>query len=949
VSKEKAFFSALRDLFVGAKVEGESGFVNLMRMKSRYYEEGVFPRLRGDIERALAPFPEFREELFDRLYTFFRRYFSESGSIYFRFTPPHGHVYERVYTDDRDVVLFWKTHMLYYVKTDCLFRSMTAEVDGFRFFFDVSALEHRRANEKRDLIYTFRERRGDGTLVFTVVYTERGRQTNLEEIRRAIRDAQGLKRFTPDIPSEETLERAFRLFERQSEVDFFINKDARRFLQEQFDLWLYQYVFEPGQRDGTVWTEARVRQLRALKDIAYRIIDLIAQFEDELVRIWNKPKFVRGSHYLITLDRIAGQEGGTEVLERIFAHPGIEDQVQEWRELGMVGEDWTPEAIWSEDLVGRRLHERYRYLPLDTRYFPDLEPAILALFDHLDQELDGWLVHSENYQALNTLLPKFRGRVRCIYIDPPYNTATTEIPYPNRFRHAAYASMMENRLALARELLSEDGVLFVSIDKRERAVVEGILVRLLGEENRVEEVIWVMNTTNSQVPTYSTNHEYVEVWAKDLERVKADPMTFREPKPGYPEVMALIEALNSRYPPIAEVERALEELYRRHREEWLREAAAQGMSREEAERNDPWRGLYPYRRAEYRDAEGRYVPEAEAQARKAGIWVWQEGDMSMPAGKQSPTTRDPNHPNYRFYRPRHPVTGKPCPPPKRGWNRGYEEFLRLAEDHRIVWGEDERKVPRIKRFLHETETNVAKSVVVDYSDGEKELSALFGRSGVFFAPKPTSLVGRFVRQTARQGEIVLDFFAGSGTTAHAVIHLNREDGGRRKYILVEVADHFHTVLLPRIKKAIFSDRWKDGKAREDGRGVRHFVKYFRLEQYEEVLRKACFRDDAPLFFRADPYTQYVFLRDPKMLDNAETGERVMEVDLEGDRIRVDLSKLYPDIDLVETLSCLTGRWIRRIHPAADDPTRPGAVEFEDGTVVNAQDPPWEMIRPLIWW
>jgi adenine-specific DNA-methyltransferase len=86
-----------------------------------------------------------------------------------------------------------------------------------------------------------------------------------------------------------------------------------------------------------------------------------------------------------------------------------------------------------------------------------------------------------------------------------------------------------------------------------------------------------------------------------------------------------------------------------------------------------------------------------------------------------------------------------------------------------------------------------------------------------------------------------------------------------------------------------------------------------------------------------------------MLDNAETGERVMEVDLEGDRIRVDLSKLYPDIDLVETLSCLTGRWIRRIHPAADDPTRPGAVEFEDGTVVNAQDPPWEMIRPLIWW
>jgi len=241
-NKERRFFNALRNVFVGATVEGESGFVNLMRIKSNYYKKGVFPRLKEDIDQALAPFPEFREELFDRLYTFFKRYFSESGSIYFRFTPPHEHVYEKVYTDDRDVVLFWKTHMLYYVKTDRLLA----------------------------LVYAFKALREDGTIALTVSYSEKGRKTKIGDIRRALRETLGLKKYTAEVPVEETLEQAFRLFERQSEVDFFINKNARQFLREQFNLWLYQYVFEPEERQGTTWTERRIRQLQTLKVIAYK-------------------------------------------------------------------------------------------------------------------------------------------------------------------------------------------------------------------------------------------------------------------------------------------------------------------------------------------------------------------------------------------------------------------------------------------------------------------------------------------------------------------------------------------------------------------------------------------------------------------------------------------------------------------------------------------------------
>ena len=293
---QERFYDALTDLFVGAKVEGQSGFINLMRIKSRYYTDGVFPKLQKDIEAALKPFPGFRQELFDKLYDFFHRYFSPSGSIYFQHTPAHKNIYEKVYTDDRDVVLFWKTHMLYYVKTDRLFNSLEVEVDDRKFFFDASCLEHKRANEKRELVYEFTGKREDGALVFATAYSEKGRKTKLDDIMRQ------LHKLGVEV-KEETVERAFRVFERQSEVDYFINKNAKAFLREQFDLWLYQYVFS-GESD---WTEQRIKQLQVLKDIALKVIDFISQFEDELVRIWNKPKFVLNSNYVITLDRIAWQ------------------------------------------------------------------------------------------------------------------------------------------------------------------------------------------------------------------------------------------------------------------------------------------------------------------------------------------------------------------------------------------------------------------------------------------------------------------------------------------------------------------------------------------------------------------------------------------------------------------------------------------------------------------
>lgn len=318
---EQQFLDALRDIFVGAKVEGESGYINLMRIKSRYFTGGIRQQLMKDIETACKPFEKsFREELFDKLYDFFKRYFSESGSIYFRHTALHHNVYEKVYTEDRDVILFWKTHMLYYVKTDRLFKSMDVDVDGTLFFFDVSELEHKRANEKRELIYAFKGYAG-GKVILSVAYSEKGRKTRTDDILRALKE----KSIKLDV---ELVERACRIFEKQSEVDYFINKNAKAFLKEQFDLWLYQYVFS-GESD---FNEKRLKQLQAIKGIAYKIIDFIAQFEDELVKVWNKPKFVLNSHYVVTLDKIIDPA----LLQKILTHEGMNAQVQEWVELGMV-------------------------------------------------------------------------------------------------------------------------------------------------------------------------------------------------------------------------------------------------------------------------------------------------------------------------------------------------------------------------------------------------------------------------------------------------------------------------------------------------------------------------------------------------------------------------------------------------------------------------------------
>jgi len=869
---EQQFLDALKSIFIGAKVEGDSGYINLMKIKANYFEKGVFPILMKDIDSACKPFEKgFREELFDKLYDFFQHYFSESGSIYFRNTAQHHNIYEKVYTDDRDVMLFWKTHMLYYVKTDRLFNSMEIEVDSEKFFFDVSVMELKRSNEKRELTYTFKSIK-NGVVSLTVGYSEKGRKTKIDEIVKAIKD----KGMTLD---EDTLEKAFAVFQKQSEVDYFINKNAKAFLQEQFDLWMYQYIFK-GESE---FNELRLKQLQAMKGIATKIIDFIAQFEDELVKVWNKPKFALNSNYIITLDKITDEA----LLKKIFKHKGMKDQIAEWIELGMVDKKFKLDSVLEKDLLKEPANPQYQYLPLDTKYFKDIELDILALFDDLDSVLDGWLIHSENYQALNTLLPKFQGNVQAIYIDPPYNAAATEIAYENRFKHSSWLTLIKDRILFAHDYLNIKGIICVTIDDYELSRLQLGLDEVFGEENYLATALIRNNPSGrSTVKGFAINHEYGLFYAKSSNNAIVGRFAHDEEQ-------------RSRYDEISEDGKNFE---------WenLRKSSSG------SQRKDRPKQFFPIYYNEKNNS--LRVPKIEWNDVKKQYAILEEP-------KKTEVVILPLDDSNR----------------ERVWSYGVERVIEEINEFRIVNQKGKKEIYK-KKYLNEkgilARTWWDNPAYSARDNGTRTLVELFGSTKEFEFPKALKAVEDSLTVcSVKEDSIALDFFGGSGTTAHAVMNLNRADEGKRKYILVEMGEHFNTVILPRVKKIAFSDNWKNGEAQE-GKGISHFAKYFELEQYEDALKKARY-EDAPLFQGTqDAYTSYAFLRDLKMLE-------AVKVNKKQNQIEVSLNRLYDGIDLAETLSCLTGKWIKRITK--------DSVEFQDGTSASLSAPEWDDVKPLIWW
>ena len=709
-------------------------------------------KLRTRLAEAAVDLEALEAEVYDHLYRFFRRYYSEGDFLSRRVYRPG--VYAIPY-EGEEVKLHWANADQYYIKTSEYLRDYTFRLrpedwqNPMRVHFRlVDAAEGEHGNVKEQ---AGKERRfklaaenfatvEDGELVIRFTYApdpakQKELNTAAEKAILSLGDPSlsGWVRLLSarHVRADGTLSEATRLrvhldrYTARNTFDYFIHKDLGRFLRRELDFYIKNEVMhlDDIENETAPRVEQYLSKIKAIRRIAHKIIDFLAQIENFQKKLWLKKKFVVETQYCVTLDRILAikdEKTRNWLVDQIIKNDA---QREEWVQLFAIdqiqGDLTTPGylATLTVDFL-----EANPYLVLDTRHFSeDFKRRLLASFNDLDEQCDGILVHSENFQALNLLLGGYRGKVKCIYIDPPYNTGHDEFTYKDDYQHSSWLTMLTDRLSLAHAILRTDGSIFVSLDDNEQAKLKLVMDAVFGHDNFLANIVWEkVHTRKNSARYFSVSHDYILAYAR----------------------------LKSQWDRIL-----------------LPREDTSAYSNPDNHPKGPWKPDPVYANNPY-DAD--YV-------------------ITKPNG----------------------VTLRP--PPGQYWRFSEETFKAKVAKGEVLWGEGD-SYPMIKRYLSEVQQGLVPTTLFtrdfagDNMVANAELNALFGEGRAISYPKPTILIKRIAQITTRPrtGDVVLDFFAGSGTTAHAVINLNREDGGRRKYILVEMGEYFDTVLVPRIKKVVYS-------------------------------------------------------------------------------------------------------------------------------------------------
>lgn len=418
-------------------------------------------------------------------------------------------------------------------------------------------------------------------------------------------------------------------------------------------------------------------------------------------------------------------------------------------------------------------HQVYRELKTPTSQTLVPEPDESVDFD-TSQNL---FIEGDNLAVLKILQKSYHSRVKMIYIDPPYNTGNDRFVYADDFSesladykaragqtdadgnlthsdgmqanrkengqyHSNWLNMMYPRLALAKSLLRDDGVIFVSIDDNEVANLRLLMDEIFGEENFVGQIIW-KNVTDNNPTNIATEHEYIVVYSRnkaELEGVWKSSISASKTILLEKE-KELLESFEGDQ---------LEEEYRK----WFKENKSQLGN------------LDRY----------RYIDEG-------GIYI----------GSQS--VHNPGKEGYR-YDVIHPVTGKPCKEPLMGYRFPQETMDKLLQSDKIIFGEDENKIIELKVYVKDFLEKLSSVETTDGRSGAYDIRTLFDDVKVFNNPKPISLLEKYFSFILKDNDIILDFFAGSASTAHAIMALNAEaiknsenhKFGNRKFIMVQIPE-----------------------------------------------------------------------------------------------------------------------------------------------------------------
>jgi adenine-specific DNA-methyltransferase len=837
--------------------------------------------------------------IYNHLYAFFSRYWQDGDFISKRRYSKRER-YAIPYNGE-EVTLYWANHDQYYIKTGEYFTDYTWKAaNGVTVHFKLTAADVEQNNVKGDkrfflpqpdeiawdesarsltIPFEFRpltaqeaityggKNQQEAIIARAVESVAKQRLVKTAPLALAALDAE--KRRTANGESVTYLEHHLRRYTRRNTSDFFIHKDLKGFLSRELDFYLKNEVLNLEEMDaaGVGLSEGWFQMMRLIKKVGGHIIEFLAQIEAFQKMLWEKRKFITETFYCITVGCIP-----EEFYPEIAA---CEAQWEEWKALFSIDEGKSGKSRKDRRVEFLKAHPT---LVLDTRRFsPDLTDRMLASFDDLDEATDGLLVHSENWQALNVLVEKCREKIDCIYIDPPYNTDSDDFLYKDTYQHSCWLSMIAQRLSTASEYLTDNGSLFSSIDDIEFAGLKYLAAQIFGAGVVVSEIVWKKrgggDMTAGRGSRLSVDHDYVLTILRDsgvsLSGVLVGDKNYSNPD-GDPE----------------------------------------------------------------------------------GPWTY--GDLTC-----NKTAKE--RPNL-FYDLVDPATGNvfKCNP-KRVWAYEPEKmktFLERTVNGRwlpkVLFPGDPTKRPQLKKFLSERKTSrrplsswlETSSTSRSQIELEKEmigieiaqvglnskatrlLDNILGERVVLY-PKPVELIGILAEQaTSKEDGFLLDFFAGSGTSGHAVINLNREDGGRRKFILVEMAQYFNTVLLPRIKKVTFSPEWKDGRPKrmataEEAERSPRIVKVIRLESYEDALNNIAF--DEPSGQQAMRFEDYLLqymlkweTRKSETLLNVEKLAKPFSYQL---HIHRNGETRALAVDLPETFAYLLGLYVRKRQALNDNDRR----------------------------
>lgn len=892
---------------------------------AQYEADGVNPdtvpavqKLREAIAAATTGASEHENQVFSHLLTFFSRYYDKGDFISQR--RYKGDTYAIPYSGE-EVVLHWANKDQYYTKSGEAFSNYGFKLeDGrsvqFRLVAADTAKDNRKDNDKERRFVLAEARtvtridedgeeydetivpvsEEDGALVIRFDYKAMPRGTKQDAlvsqaVAAVLADETVKARWlglterapTESNPQRTILEKCLTNYTQKNTADYFIHKDLGGFLRRELDFYIKNEVMnlddvQNAAAFGAI--EKNLRMIQCLRTIALHLITFLASIEDFQKKLWLKKKFVVSAHYCVTLDRVP-----EALYPAIVANPA---QWEQWHDLGMRD---RVKAGSVDDLKASP------YLMVDTALFDAAFRAdLLKAIPDLDTSTDGLLVHGDNFQALSLLSARYREQVKCVYVDPPYNTSEATFFYKNQYKHSSWLSMIEGRIEQSKSFMTRDAIFQITIDDMELYRLKSALDHIFSEEKYIGTIAIQSNPRGRGINSFfATSHDYAVAYANDPEVAEIyDELLSDEQGEGYKyqdEISQYRLLPFRRSGGLSTPDERPNSEYSIFIETSTNQVVAVGGKR-----------IADYPAAYAADNGFKIVDGEIVEVTYAELASDSELTCVMPI--DSSGERRVWRWSDRQKILEHAMIGDFVAKRQGGVEYSIQLKDRIKEGRKpkTVWVD-----PSLDASSHGT--NLLKEIL----GGRKA----FGYPKSLYATK--SSISAVVRKS--KSATVLDYFGGSGTTAHAVISLNRDDKGSRRYILVEQGDYFDTVLQPRVQKVVYSAGWKDGKPVDRSSGISHAFKVLKIESYEDTLNNLNLRRDerqGALLDAMSPQAHDDYMM-RYMLDVEARGSLLSVEDFRKPfdytlNIAVDSAGAYEPrkVDLVETFNYLIGLTVRHI-------------------------------------